>query len=109
MGRDNLPLMPEESVVEKAKQTPAQNQLARWVDQQYQNLSRGRWAEEREWYQAGMFDQLKQWLESTGDGGKRLQPIKVGKDKKWPMPVSNHFSKTIATNANSLGAAVPEM
>lgn len=90
-------------------QSPAQAALASWIDKKFKSMSRGRWAEEREWYQAGMFDQLKQWLESTGDGGKRLQPVKTGENKKWPMPVSNHFSKTIATNANSLGAAVPEM
>lgn len=94
---------------EKPEQTPAQTALAEWGNKRFKSLARGRWAEEREWYQAGMFDQLKQWLESTGDGSKRLQPVKVGKDKKWPMPVTNHFSKTISTNANALGAAIPEM
>jgi hypothetical protein len=94
---------------EAPQQTPAQTALAAWVDKRFKSLSRGRWAEEREWFQAGMFDQLKQWLESSGDGGKRLQPVKVDSSKKWPMPVTNHFSKTISTNANALGAAVPEM
>lgn len=98
-----------ETKQEVSQQTPAQNALAKWIDQLRSAMSRGRWAEEREWYQAGMFDQMKQWLESTGEGGKRLQPVKTGKDKKWPMPVTNHFSRTIATNANSLGAAIPEM
>lgn len=91
------------------KQTPAQVALATWVDTRYKAVSRGRWAEERDWYESGMFDQMKQWLESTGDGGKRLQPVRSVQDKKWPMPVTNHFSKTISTNANSLGAAIPEM
>lgn len=89
--------------------TPAQDALAKWVSTRFKALARGRWAEEREWYQAAMFDQLKQWLENSNDGSKRLQPIKVAKDAKWPMPVSNHFSKAISTNANMLGAAVPEM
>lgn len=89
--------------------TPAQDALAKWVNTRFQALAKGRWAEEREWFQAAMFDQLKQWLENTNDGSKRLQPIKVGKDTKWPMPVSNHFSKAISTNSNMLGAAVPEM
>lgn len=100
---------PETSEQESPQQTPAQNLLSKWVDTRFKAVSRGRWAEEREWYQAGMFDQMKQWLESSGDGGKRLQPVKVTKDRKWPMPVTNHFSKTIATNANALGAALPEM
>jgi hypothetical protein len=90
------------------EQTPAQSALADWIDKRFTTLARGRWAEEREWYQAGMFDQLKQWLEKDGKDGKRLKPID-SKGKKWPMPVTNHFSKTIATNANALGAAVPEM
>lgn len=93
---------------EAPEQTPAQSVLASWVDKKFNALKRGRWAEEREWYQAGMFDQLKQWLENSGVDGKRLKPIEA-KGKKWPMPVTNHFSKTVATNANALGAAIPEM
>lgn len=93
---------------DSTQQTPAQNALAQWAEKRRMAMARGRWAEEREWYESGLFDQLKQWLESAGEGGKRLQPIK-GEGKKWPMPVTNHFSRTIATNANSLGAALPEM
>src|SRR6266566_8215477 len=93
---------------EVPKQTPAQIALATWVDKNYTSLAVARWAEEREWFQAGMFDQLKQWLENSGVDGKKLKPID-GKGKKWPMPVTNHFSKTIATNANALGASIPEM
>lgn len=90
------------------QQTPAQAALATWVKKNFDSLKRARWAEEREWFQAGMFDQLKQWLENAGVDGKKLKPID-GKGKKWPMPVTNHFSKTIATNANALGASIPEM
>lgn len=90
------------------QQTPAQKALADWCDDRFQELARNRWAEEREWFQSGLFDQLKQWLERDGRDGHRLKVID-GKGKKWPMPVTNHFSKTIATNANALGAAVPEM
>jgi hypothetical protein len=74
----------------------------------YTELSRGRFAEEREWYQSALFDQLKQWLEWDGTG-KRWKMIEISKDKPVPMPVSNYFSKTIAANANSLGAKIPEM
>lgn len=90
------------------QQSPAQSSLASWVEKRFLGMSRGRWAEEREWFQAGMFDQLKQWLESSGQDNKRLKPID-SKGKKWPMPVTNHFSKTIATNANALGAEIPQM
>lgn len=90
------------------EQTPAQTALSEWVNDRYMTLARGRWAEEREWFQAGMFDQLKQWLEKDGKDGKRLKAIDA-KGKKWPMPVTNHFSKTISTNANALGASIPEM
>lgn len=90
------------------QQTKAQGLLATWIDARFKSLSIGRWAEEREWFQAGMFDQLKQWIENSGEDGRRLKPVDA-KGKKWPMPVTNHFSKTIATNANALGAAIPEM
>lgn len=71
-------------------------------------MSSARYAEEREWAQAGYFDQMKQWLDEDPQT-KKLRPITKKKDQKWPMPVSNYFSKTIATNANSLGADVPSM
>lgn len=90
--------------------TPAQDALSEWVDKRFKALARGRWAEEREWFQAGMFDQLKQWLENgKGPDAKKLMPIKADDKTKFPMPVSNHFSKAIARNANMLGAAIPEM
>lgn len=92
----------------KTKQSPAQGAISDFIQKQFDALSRDRWAEEREWAQAGYFDQLKQWLEEDPQT-KRLRPIKARADQKWPMPVTNHFSKTISTNANSLGAGIPEM
>jgi len=41
----------------------------------FKQLSRGGRAEERKWFQAGMFDQLKQWLENSGEDSKRLGSI----------------------------------
>jgi hypothetical protein len=102
---------PDAETAEKPQvpeQTPAQTAIADWMDKLYTGLARGRWAEEQEWFQSGMFDQLKQWLEKDGKDGKRLKAIDA-KGKKWPMPVTNHFSKTISTNANALGASIPEM
>src|SRR5579863_9916364 len=90
------------------QQTPAQGALAEHLDKLYKGESRARFAEEREWATAGYFDQLKQWLEEESQTSK-LRPMTKRKDSKWPMPVTNLFSKTIATNANALGADVPRM
>lgn len=94
---------------EQIQQSDAQGAVAAWVEKLYKSMSRLRYAEEREWAQAGYFDQLKQWLEEDPSGKNRLVPIGKGKSQKWPMPVTNYFSKTIATNANALGAGIPEM
>lgn len=83
--------------------------MAGWIEKLYTSLSRVRFAEEREWAQAGYFDQLKQWLEEDPAGKNRLVPIGKDKSRKWPMPVTNYFSKTIASNANALGAGIPAM
>jgi hypothetical protein len=90
-------------------QVNAQGALAAWVDKRFTELSRGRWAEEREWFESGMFYQMKQWLESDENNKKKLVPIKKSAEKKFPMPVSDHFSKTINTNAGFLGSALPRM
>jgi hypothetical protein len=90
------------------KQSPAQGAFSEFILKQFDALARERWAEEREWAQAGYFDQLKQWLEEDPQS-KKLKPMTVKSGQKWPMPVTNHFSKTISANANSLGAAIPEM
>lgn len=87
----------------------AQGALAEFVNRLYKAASRARWAEEREWATAGYFDQLKQWLDEDPQAGNKLRPMSKKKDNKWPMPVTNLFSKTIASNANALGADIPRM
>lgn len=89
-------------------QTPAAKALLAFADKRFLELSRGRFAEEREWYQAALFDQLKQWLE-WDTSTRRFKPLEQNKQKPVPMPVSNYFSKTISANANSLGAQIPEI
>lgn len=100
--------MAEAAAAPEIKQTPAQGAMAEHVTRLYKAESRTRFAEEREWATAGYFDQLKQWLEEDPQSNK-LRPMTKKKDSKWPMPVTNLFSKTIATNANALGADVPRM
>lgn len=72
----------------------------------YERDSRNRFAEDREWYQQALFFQLKQWLSIRNN---RWAPIEQDPKKPVPMPVSDYFSKTINANANSLGAAIPEI
>jgi hypothetical protein len=91
------------------QQSDAQGKLAEYIKQLFKAASRARYAEEREWATAGYFDQLKQWLEEDPNARGKLRPMSRKKDDKWPMPVTNLFSKTIATNANALGADVPRM
>ena len=98
----NQPAMP------KVPQSPAQGAIADYIKRLYKASSRTRFAEEREWATAGYFDQLKQWLEDDPQTNK-LRPMSKKKDQKWPTPVTNLFSKTIAINANALGADIPRM
>lgn len=86
--------------------SPMDQKLIQWGEKMFKQDSRNRYAEDREWYQAALFDQLKQWLTIQNN---RWAPIQQNKNKPVPMPVTNHFSKTISANANSLGAAIPEM
>lgn len=85
--------------------TDAESKLIAWGEKKFKEFSTGRIAEEREWYQAALFDQLKQWL-TLRDG--RYYPVQQNPAKPVPMPVSNYFSKTISDNANRLGAKMPE-
>lgn len=68
--------------------------------------SRNRFAEDMAWYAAALFYQLKQWIRPSNN---RWEMVKQDTKKPIPMPVSDYFSKTINANANSLGAAIPEM
>ena len=79
-----------------------------WVKDQFDKLSRGRRAEEDEWYESALFHQMRQWLDKDPTTG-RMTVKKQDKDNPKPRPVSNYYSVTIDANANALGAAIPEM
>src|SRR5579872_414073 len=72
------------------------------VDVLHQDLSRNRFAEEREWYEEALFYQRRQWLR-WDNSAKRWAVQKPNKDKPRPMPVTNHFAKTILAQSNQLG------
>lgn len=97
---------PEEQVTSKAEKA-----VAAFIEKRFTEYSRGRWAEEREWFESGCFYQLKQWLERDTENRRKLVPVKISDDKKknFPMPISDHFSKTININAGYLGSAMPRM
>lgn len=102
----------EKPSAKKTAMTPAEQCVSSFLNDQYEELCRDRYPEEREWFESGLFYQLRQWLERDPQTN-RIRPMKQGDGKNgkkpWPMPVSNYFSQTIDLNSNSLGAAIPSM
>jgi len=74
----------------------------------YQDLSRNRFAEEREWYEGALFYQRRQWLK-WDSSNKRWSLVKQDPNKPRPMPVTNHFARTINAVANQLASGVPKV
>lgn len=70
-------------------------------DDCYQDFSRARFAEEREWYESALFYQRRQWLR-WNDSTRRFTVIKQSSAQPRPMPVSNYFAMTINGNATQL-------
>lgn len=90
---------------QEPKQTEAQRKLGNFVKQRYDELAFDRMAEDADWYLSGRFAGGQQWFKR--DSNKRLVPINPSDNPTWTMPVSDHFSKTIAVNATALGAVLP--
>jgi len=74
----------------------------------YQDYSRARFAEEREWYEAALFYQRRQWLR-WNDSTRRFTVIKQNAAQPRPMPVSNYFAMTINGNATQLDGSPVKM
>ncbi len=74
----------------------------------FQDLSRNRFAEEREWYEDALFYQRRQWLK-WDSSNKRWSLVKQDPGKPRPMPVTNHFARTINAVANQLASGVPKV
>ena len=77
--------------------------LLSYSDLLHSDLSKSRFAEEREWYECALFYQRRQWL-NWDNSNKRWSQVKQDADKPRPMPVTNHFAKNINDNANRLGS-----
>lgn len=74
----------------------------------HQDLSRNRFAEEREWYEDALFYQRRQWLK-WDNSNKRWSLVKQDPEKPRPMPVTNHFARTINAVANQLASGSPKL
>lgn len=74
----------------------------------HQDLSRNRFAEEREWYEDALFYQRRQWLKWDASN-KRWSLVKQNPDKPRPMPVTNHYARTINAVANQLSSGAPKV
>jgi len=69
----------------------------------HQDLSRNRFAEEREWYETALFYQRRQWLK-WDNSNRRWSLVKQDPTKPRPMPVTNHFARTVNATANQLSS-----
>lgn len=87
-------------------ESPLDKALRAFGEKIYDRDSRNRFAEDREYYQQALFYQMKQWLSLQNN---KWTPIEQNTKKPVPMPVSDYYSKTINSNANSLGANIPEI
>lgn len=85
-----------------------ESQLLSFSQMLHQDLSRNRFAEEREWYEDALFYQRRQWLK-WDQSNKRWSLVKQDPDKPRPMPVTNHFARTINAVANQLGSGTPRV
>jgi hypothetical protein len=83
------------------QQAQIESLLRSYGDQTFQEMSRYRFAEEREWYEEALFYQRRQWLR-WNDSSRRFDQVKQDSDRPKPMPVSNYFKFAINTNANQL-------
>lgn len=83
------------------QQAAIERLLMSYGDQTFQEFSRYRFAEEREWYEQALFYQRRQWLR-WNDTTRRFDQVKQDTDRPKPMPVSNYFKFAINTNANQL-------
>lgn len=68
-----------------------------------QDLARNRFAEEREWYECALFYQRRQWLK-WDNSNRRWSLVKQDPAKPRPMPVTNHYARTVNATANQLAS-----
>jgi len=98
----------ETKQVARAGGTGLRKVLYSFQEMLHNDLSRNRFAEEREWYESALFYQRRQWLK-WDNSNKRWSVVKQDPDKPRPMPVTNHFARTINANANQLAGGNPRV
>src|SRR4051812_24713521 len=97
-----------QSLTRTAGGKDTESQLLSFSQLTHQDMSRNRFAEEREWYEDALFYQRRQWLK-WDNSNKRWSLVKQNPDKPRPMPVTNHFARTINAVANQLGSGTPKV
>ncbi len=88
---------------EMSHQDPLGDKLREFAEKTFQDFSRFRFAEEREWYEIALFYQRRQWLKWS-DGTRRWEVRKPNPERPTPMPVTNYFGWAIDAAANRLAA-----
>jgi hypothetical protein len=90
-------------------QSPAESKLADFITNRYRELASDRLAEEQDWYLSGLYAGGTQWVKrgKMANGKSGIVPIEPS--DKWSMPVTDHYSKTLAVNATALGAVLPRI
>jgi hypothetical protein len=63
--------MAEEQEKPEKQESQAEKLIVAFVNKRFTEYSRGRCAEEREWFESGMFYQMKQWLEKSTENCAR--------------------------------------
>lgn len=99
---------PEAATKETPEQTPAQKALCEFVGDRFRYLAQDRLAEDDMWFRSGLFNQGYHWL-TRDRSTNRIKPMNANSTPMWTMPQSDYFSKTIAINANALGAQLPRV
>lgn len=102
------PSTTEAQALEGAGANDLETALLSFSRLKYQDLSRNRFAEEREWYEEALFYQRRQWL-SWDASTKRWSMVQQNPKKPRPMPVTNHFARTINAVANQLASGAPKV
>lgn len=107
------PTKPQTVPATKPTQSAAASALCSFISARFRELAADRYSEDRLWYKSGLFNLGFHWLKKGGatiGGQSTVAPMNSGDfGDRWTAPVTDHFSKTVAANSNSLGANLPRV